>query len=76
MFLLVIFLPPIAVLMCGRPFQALLNVILTCLGWIPGIIHAWVVYNNKNADKRTDKLIGAMQAMEAKKEARDKANTE
>jgi len=39
-----IFLPPLAVLLrrgCGASF--LINIILTILGWIPGVIHAWIV---------------------------------
>jgi uncharacterized membrane protein YqaE (UPF0057 family) len=33
--------PPLAVLLCGKPFQALLvSPILTILGIIPGIVHA------------------------------------
>ena len=42
--LIAIFLPPLAVLMrrgCGGSF--LLNIILTILGWVPGVIHAWIV---------------------------------
>ena len=40
-FILAIFVPPIGVLMhngCGKDF--IINVLLTILGYIPGIIHA------------------------------------
>ena len=60
MIILAILLPPVAVLICGKPIQAVLNFFLTCACWIPGIIHAIMVVNNRNADKRTDKLIDAM----------------
>ena len=50
-------LPPLAVLLCGRPFQALLSIPLTLLGWLPGIIHALFVVNNHYADKRNERLI-------------------
>ncbi|KAH6912746.1 hypothetical protein BKA70DRAFT_1264832 [Coprinopsis sp. MPI-PUGE-AT-0042] len=39
--LFAIFLPPLGVLLergCGADF--LINILLTCLGYIPGIIHA------------------------------------
>ncbi|MBV9329611.1 MAG: YqaE/Pmp3 family membrane protein [Chloroflexi bacterium] len=60
LYLVAILLPPLAVLLCGKPFQALLNVILTLLLWIPGMIHAILVVNNHYADKRTSRLMRAM----------------
>ena len=59
-YLLAIFLPPVAVLLCGKPIQALLNLFLTLLLWVPGVIHALLVVHNHMADKRTDKMIKAM----------------
>lgn len=44
LYLLAIFIPPIAVVLkrgCGADF--LINICLTILGWIPGVIHAWWV---------------------------------
>lgn len=35
LWILAIILPPLAILLCGKPFQALINIILTLLGWIP-----------------------------------------
>ncbi|MGO4952059.1 YqaE/Pmp3 family membrane protein [Paenibacillus sp. DRB1-1] len=60
-YLLAIILPPLAVLLCGKPGQALLNLILCLFGWLPGIIHAIIVVNSHKADKRNDKLIEAIQ---------------
>lgn len=42
--LLVIFLPPVAVLLkVGIGLHFVLNIILCILGWVPGIIHAaWI----------------------------------
>ena len=44
MILLTIFLPPVAVAIKeGIGLQFVINVILTLIGWIPGVIHAfWV----------------------------------
>lgn len=42
--IIAIFLPPLAVLLrrgCSGSF--LLNILLTILGWLPGVIHAWIV---------------------------------
>lgn len=60
-YLLAIILPPVAVLLTGKPIQALLNLLLCILGWIPGVVHALVVVGSHKADKRNDKLIKAIQ---------------
>jgi uncharacterized membrane protein YqaE (UPF0057 family) len=73
MYLLAILLPPVAVLFCGKPIQALLNLILTLLGWIPGMIHALLVVNAKKADKRMERQTHMLaQAMSMSKEKADK----
>jgi len=59
-YLLAILLPPATVLLCGKPVRAVLIAVLTVCFWIPGIIHALFVVSSHLADKRTDKLIGAM----------------
>jgi uncharacterized membrane protein YqaE (UPF0057 family) len=52
LYLLAVILPPVAVLLKGKPIQALLNLFLTLLVWVPGVIHAWIVINGANQDKR------------------------
>ena len=44
MILLTIFLPPVAVAMKeGIGGQFLINIVLTLIGWLPGVVHAfWV----------------------------------
>ena len=59
LYLLAILLPPVAVLICGKPVQALINLLLTLLFWIPGVIHAVLVVMDRKADQRTDRLIRA-----------------
>ena len=55
LYLLAIVLPPLAVLLTGRPLQALLNVVLTLLFWIPGVLHAILVVNEHKANQRAKK---------------------
>lgn len=55
LYLLAVILPPVAVLFVGKPIQALLNLILTLIGWIPGMIHAILVVNEHKADKRAQR---------------------
>jgi len=61
-YLLAILLPPVAVLMCGKPAQALLNCVLTVCLWVPGMIHAILVVSSYQADKRNERLIEATRA--------------
>jgi uncharacterized membrane protein YqaE (UPF0057 family) len=63
-YLLAILLPPVAVLLCGKPFLALLNVLLTLCFWIPGAIHALFVVSSHNADRRADRMVKAMEKMQ------------
>ncbi|KAF2090601.1 UPF0057-domain-containing protein [Saccharata proteae CBS 121410] len=44
LYFLALFLPPVPVFLkrgCGADF--LINICLTILGWIPGVIHAWYI---------------------------------
>ena len=46
-----IVLPPVAVLMTGR-VGVCSQLVLTLLGWIPGIIHACLVVNDYHEETR------------------------
>ena len=59
LYLVAVILPPLAVLLAGKPFQALLSIPLTLLFYVPGIVHALFVVHNHYADQRTDRLIRA-----------------
>jgi uncharacterized membrane protein YqaE (UPF0057 family) len=65
-YLLAIVLPPIGMLSVGKPFQALLCLVLmlTILGWPFASIWAVLVVHGAFADGRTERLI------RAKREAR------
>jgi uncharacterized membrane protein YqaE (UPF0057 family) len=60
-YLVAILLPPLAVFLAGRPIQALINIPLTLLVWVPGVIHALFVVNIYYADKRTRRIIKAIE---------------
>ena len=60
-YVLAILLPPIAVLSCGKPFQAIVNLILTLCLWLPGMIHALFVVHNFHEDRRADRLVRAIE---------------
>lgn len=59
LYLLAIVLPPVAVLLCGKPVQAVLNLLLTLLLWVPGVIHALFIVSSHKADERNKALIRA-----------------
>ena len=63
LYLIAILLPPLAILLAGKPFQAILSLILmaTLIGWIPASIWACFVVNNHYADKRTRRVVRAME---------------
>ena len=59
-YVLAIILPPLAVLICGKPFQAMVNLILTLLFWIPGMVHALFVVHGYYDEQRTERIIDAI----------------
>jgi len=56
LYLLCLFLPPVAVLLTGRITSFFISIILTLLGGIPGIIHAFFVVTDYNNEKRFRKI--------------------
>lgn len=56
-YLIAILLPPLAVLLCGKPVLAALNFVLTLFFWIPGVIHAILVVNSHKADLRINETV-------------------
>lgn len=42
-YVLCLFCPPLVILFCGKPVQAILNVPLCLFFWVPAVIHAIIV---------------------------------
>ena len=74
-YLLAIFVPPLAVLLCGKFFQAVVNLVIWVAGCamivVAGIglfivpiamLHAILVVNSHLADKRNAALVGAVKS--------------
>lgn len=57
MYLLAILLPPLAVLLAGKPVQAVLNFFLCLCFWFPGAIHAVLVVKDAKDDRRMKKQV-------------------
>lgn len=64
-YLLAIVLPPLSVLLCGRPVQAILNLLLTLFFWLPGVVHALFVVADHKAEKRAKRIERAVHAAAA-----------
>jgi uncharacterized membrane protein YqaE (UPF0057 family) len=52
LFFLCVVLPPLAVFLTGRMGSFFLSLILTLLGWLPGVIHAFFVVSDHKNEKR------------------------
>lgn len=52
LFFLCVVLPPLAVLLTGRLGSFFLSLILTLLGWLPGVIHAFFVVTDYKNEQR------------------------
>lgn len=61
-YFLAIILPPLAVLLCGRLGSFILNLVLTLLGWLPGIIHAVLVVQSSDTERRHRETLQALQS--------------
>ena len=60
-YLIAIVLAPLAVLLCGKPIQFLLNIVLTLCFWVPGMLHAILVVHEHLEEKRAKRIIRAIQ---------------
>lgn len=57
--------PPLAVLLCGRPFSALLNIPLTLCYWLPGAIHALALVSDHHKQQRHNALLQTLKTPRA-----------
>jgi uncharacterized membrane protein YqaE (UPF0057 family) len=61
LFVLGVVLPPVAVLLSGKKSEVRLNILLTCLFWVPGVIHALSIVRQVVADERKRSLTRALE---------------
>ena len=58
--LLAVLCPPLAVYAIGRPSQAAVNVGLTMLLYLPGLVHALAAVDRYQVDRRNEALLRAV----------------
>ncbi len=56
-YLIAIFCPPLAILLCGRLILAIFSIPLWFCGWLPGALLALLVVSATLADRRNQELI-------------------
>ncbi|KIL52114.1 YqaE/Pmp3 family membrane protein [Jeotgalibacillus soli] len=57
LYILAIIFPPLAVLFTGKFGHFLLNIVLTFLGYIPGLIHAIIIIRDQKQKKEIKKML-------------------
>ena len=60
MYLLAIILPPVAVLMAGKPVQAVIAFLLWPFFIFPSVIYAIAVVNEAKNERNTDRIVDAI----------------
>lgn len=61
MILLCYLFPPLAVLLMGRPFSAVLNLFLTAFFfYVPGVRHALAVYADYRSQRHVGRIVDAV----------------
>ena len=73
MLILCIFLPPIAAGIAGGFSSFLINLILTCIGWLPGIVHAYMVTKNARVEEKNEELVNTIKQDESSNNAKQKS---
>jgi uncharacterized membrane protein YqaE (UPF0057 family) len=72
LYLVAVILPPLAVLLCGKPFQAILNLVLVVVTvYIGALIHAIFVVHNHYSDQRQERLLREMRKLERERKQED-----
>jgi uncharacterized membrane protein YqaE (UPF0057 family) len=62
LFFLCVVLPPLAVLLTGRMGSFFLSLLLTLLGWLPGVIHAFFVVSDHKNEKRLRAIADSLKS--------------
>ena len=75
-FLIAIFVPPIALVIRDAKYDAIASLIMICLGillvpailpllWLAGIVHSYAVIFRQDAERRSQEVIAALQGRAA-----------
>ncbi len=73
MLILCIFLPPIAAGISGGFYSFFINLVLTCIGWLPGIVHAYIVTKNTRVEEKNKELVNTLKKDESSNNVKQKS---
>lgn len=59
--ILAVLCPPLAVLLTGKPSQFATNLALSLLLYLPGLVHALIVVDRHETDRRNEAILRAME---------------
>lgn len=68
MIILCIPLPPLAAGLIGGFSSFFVNLILTCIGWLPGIVHAYMLMKKAKVEEQNKELTSQINNSETKPE--------
>ena len=68
MIILCILLPPLAAGLIGGFSSFFVNLILTCIGWLPGIVHAYMLMKKAKVEEQNKELASQINNSETKPE--------
>ena len=68
MTILCILLPPVAAGLIGGFSSFFINLILTCIGWLPGIIHAYMLMKKAEVEEQNKELTSQINNSETQPE--------
>lgn len=66
MIILCILLPPLAAGLIGGFSSFFVNLILTCIGWLPGIVHAYMLMKKAKVEEQNKELTSQINNSETK----------
>ena len=68
MTILCILLPPVAAGLIGRFSSFFINLISTCIGWLPGIVHAYMLMKKSEVEEQNKELTSQINNFDTKPE--------
>lgn len=63
MYLMAILFPPVAVIMCGKYWQALLNCLFVILFYVPAVVHAVLLVKEHKENERLEKQLNVLKGI-------------
>ena len=73
MVIICILLPPVAAGLIGGFSSFFINLILTCFGWLPGIVHAYMLMKKAEVEEQNKEFTSQINNSETQPEKKHQA---